>query len=345
MIDLIRKRHPAPGWVVIEEVGNATGAQQSRYADAVAYGIWPSHGYAVHGFELKRSREDLKKELIDPRKADAIGKFCDYWWLVLSDKKLMDGFAIPETWGVLYKHGQVLKVGKKAPKRDATPISRGFVAAVIRRVVEGYVPKSVHEEYKKNAKEAARAEIERERTDRREDNEHQLRELRKAVERFQEVSGVSIVNRYLNGQRECDMYPLPNWQLEGIAEAVAIVVKARETAHERYRRHDTSVVALVDDQIREVKRRIENAQWMIQTQNGILTQIEHIRAEAVALECQTSGLTNPDGSPSPVAGTADDPRSGGDSGDAGAHEQDAGVQLRDQRAEVPHGEQAPSDPG
>lgn len=229
MIDLIRKRHPHPSWVVIEEVGNATGTAHSRYADAVAIGIWPSHGYAIHGFECKASREDLKKELLDPTKADAIGKYCDYWWLVLADKKLMDGFAIPEAWGVLYKSGTVLKVGKKAPKREATPISRGFLAAAIRRVTGAWVPKHEHEEYKANAKELARKEIESERKYNRDDTEHELEELRRAVRTFEEVSGVKITRDTAFAPES--VWPYADWKLRDIAEAVEIVTRTREITH------------------------------------------------------------------------------------------------------------------
>lgn len=101
MIDLIRKRHEGPAWVVVPEVPNGTGSNVSRRADAIALGLWPSRGYEIHGYEVKVSRGDVRKELNDPSKADAVGRFCDYWWLVVEDLSIIDGLVVPSTWGIL----------------------------------------------------------------------------------------------------------------------------------------------------------------------------------------------------------------------------------------------------
>ena len=341
VIDLIRKRHPSPSWVVVEEVGNATGSAHSRYADAVAIGIWPSHGYAIHGFECKQSREDLKKELIDPTKADAIGKYCDYWWLVLSDKKLMDGFAIPEAWGVLYKSGQVLKVGKKAPKRDASPISRGFLAAAIRRVTGGWIPKREHEEYKANARELARKEIEQERKYKRDDVEFQFEELKRAVQTFERLSGIKLTR---DSAVEGAAWPIGDWQIRDLAPAVEIVVKARDITH-RKDAHD-KLERLVEMELEHMDRRIENATWAMTAYKGAKFQLEALRQEARARDCQAGLIPTPDGDTSPAPSHGHDHEGGGtDRGHPGAPEQDAGLQLRDQRTEVSPGQPAPQDTG
>ena len=90
------------------EVANSTGWKTKRHADAVAIGIWPSHGYAIHGVEVKRSRADLMREFKDPSKADAVGAYCDHWWLVLADAKIADGVQLPASWGVLAPKDQLL---------------------------------------------------------------------------------------------------------------------------------------------------------------------------------------------------------------------------------------------
>lgn len=136
MINLVRKRFHGPGWIVLGEVANATGANARRFADAIAYGIWPSNGHVLHGFEFKISRSDLMNEIKDPSKSDGVGKYCDFWWLVVSDVKIIETVEMPSTWGVLEAKGGALRKIKDAPQREAMPMSRAFVAAMMRRSLE-----------------------------------------------------------------------------------------------------------------------------------------------------------------------------------------------------------------
>jgi len=327
------------------EVSNGTGYRREvRYADAIAFGIWPSHGHAIHGFEIKRSREDLKKELGDPRKGDAIGKYVDHWWLVLDDIKLAEGIEIPKTWGILAPRGQLLRVHRKAPERKATPIDRSFAAAMIRRVTEHWVPKHHHEEFKKNATEKLRAEVERDLNLGKDNDRRMLEDAKRTIANFEEWSGVKIT-------RDPTAFDEPHhirfdYHIKDIGEAVRAVVEARDKQPRFFGGEQTAAQVLARD-LAHMERVIDDMDEAARRRrmHADLLRREIARLEQSAQERQTSGLTNPDGAPSPVAGGDDDPRSGGRGGDAGAHEQDAGLQLRDQRAEVPHGEQAPSDPG
>lgn len=223
MIDLIRKRHPAPGWVVLDELSNSTGASATGRADAVAIGIWPSHGYEMHTFEVKISREDLKRELKDPSKGDNIGKFGDFFWLVVSDVKLVETLVLPATWGVLApkKNGAntILSVVKKAPKREAKPWSRGFVASVIRHVHDQHVTKAkynalredVYKEIEQRVRNAESFESRR--------ISQAFETLQKNINEFQKASGVDIRNP---------------WMLGDVGAAVRMLLKARED--EKYSR-------------------------------------------------------------------------------------------------------------
>ena len=217
LLDLIRKRHNDPSWVVITEVSDGTGASAHRRADALAIGLWPSRGFEIHGYETKLSRGDVQKELKDPRKADAVGKFCDFWWLVVSDLAIIDGLVLPSTWGVLSPKNGVLRVHVKAPKQKVTPVNRSFAASVIRNVMKSWVPKSVHDQFKANARELARVEIERERAHRKEDQLYDLEQLRAKLVKFKEESGIDLEKPVL-------------WQIGDIAKAVNIVMEGREAA-------------------------------------------------------------------------------------------------------------------
>ena len=199
LLDLVRKRHEGDGWQVFSELANGTGYKVKGWADAAALGIWPSRGYELHGYEFKISREDLKKELRDPSKADNVGAYCDYWWLALSDEGIMDGLVIPETWGILVPRGGVLRAVRKAPKLEAKPFDRAFCAAMIRNVVKTWVPKHKHEQLKKNALEEAKKELERDREYKRQDQNHELGLLKAKVAAFEAAAGIELGTQWEAG--------------------------------------------------------------------------------------------------------------------------------------------------
>ncbi len=250
MIKLIQKRHPLPSWIVIQEVGNATGTRVSRHADAVAIGLWPSHGHAIHGFEIKASRSDLLKEFSDPSKADAVGKFCDYWWLVVEDLKIIDTVVVPDNWGILYPKSNVLRVHRKAPKREATQVSRGFSAAMIRKVCETWVPKHEHEEYKRTAAEKAMVEARQSLKYEKSDAEFEIKQLQSRVEEFERASGVAIATG-------------PAWEVGELGAAVKIVLEARSVSGARHRGIHDEAEHMVGTEIMALERSIARHELLI----------------------------------------------------------------------------------
>lgn len=128
---LARKYCP-PEWFIAYEVANDTGTRANRYADAVALSIWPSRGYRLEGFEVKVSRSDFMAEMKAPDKADAVMQHCDYWWLVVP-KNMVAPEEVPLTWGLMDLTDAGLRVRRMAPKLDPEPVTRGFMAALLRR--------------------------------------------------------------------------------------------------------------------------------------------------------------------------------------------------------------------
>lgn len=263
--EMIRKRHSGDGWIVLDEVGNGTGYNVSRHADAFAMSIWPSRGYEIHGYEIKRSRGDVKKELDDPAKADAVGKFCDYWWLVVSDLSIIDGLVIPATWGILHPRNQVLRVHVKAPKRDATPVSRAFAAAVTRRVCASFVPKWQHDELKKNADEKARADLERDRRYQKDEATYELEQLRARIKVFEESSGVDISKH-------------PPWQGGKIGAAVMAVLRAQSITEMHGHGIDDPVRA-VDDHAASLERKIDGTRRVLSHMEDARNDLRALRRE------------------------------------------------------------------
>lgn len=131
----LRRAYAPPAYAILFEVANATGANSRRYADAVAMSLWPSHGMAVTGFEIKVYRGDWKRELAAPEKAETIAAYCDYWYIVTPDDEsvIKDADELPPAWGwkVLGADG-VLHTKKTAAQTEALPLDRLFVAALLR---------------------------------------------------------------------------------------------------------------------------------------------------------------------------------------------------------------------
>ena len=121
----------SPEWYLGFEVGNSTGANCRRHADAVAINAYPSKGFETRGFEIKVSKQDLTAELKNGLKSDEIARFCDYWFLVVP-KGLSDEFTLPPTWGVIEYHEGKLRQKRKAKKLESQEPTAGFLCAMLR---------------------------------------------------------------------------------------------------------------------------------------------------------------------------------------------------------------------
>lgn len=189
LLDMLRRRYAAPAYALFAEVGDAT-AGRSRIADAMAMGLWPSRGVELNGFEIKVDRRDWLRELKNPEKAERIARFCDFWWLVVSDSEIVKDGELPPNWGMLVPRGKDLSVAVVAKNLDPAPITRKFLAALL-RAAHKVSPME-------NAVIAARKEgieIGMERAKREWTVEHARREidgLRESIDAFEKASGLKI---------------------------------------------------------------------------------------------------------------------------------------------------------
>lgn len=131
----LKKKYKGLEWALLRHVPDQTGYGKKRTADAIAMNLWPSRGLAIHGFEIKVDRRDWLSELHNPEKAEAIARYCDYWWVIISDEGVALVEEIPETWGLQVVTGSGTRVLKEAAKNDRAPasVSREFLAALLRR--------------------------------------------------------------------------------------------------------------------------------------------------------------------------------------------------------------------
>lgn len=130
---------PAAG-LFASEVGSPDGR---RRADALWMPFTRSGGTGLVGHEIKVSRSDVLVELHDPTKAEPWMQFCDAWWLVVSDRTLVEGLDIPETWGIMSppsgRRKRSMTVVRSAPKlnpMDAAPGIRRLLSWYFHRAEE-----------------------------------------------------------------------------------------------------------------------------------------------------------------------------------------------------------------
>jgi hypothetical protein len=147
MLDLVRRRYEGDheekmslSHVVVEEVAPSTGFNRvSRWADVLVLSMWRSNGLTLDGYEIKASRADLKKELADPSKAEALARYCDSWTLIAwDDAVLVEG--VPESWGIITtvdgEYGRELTQQRKAVTRTPEPWPRTFVCSLVRNAYQ-----------------------------------------------------------------------------------------------------------------------------------------------------------------------------------------------------------------
>jgi hypothetical protein len=191
---LLALRYRAPDYALIWEVRDGTGfSTQGRQMDAMAMSLWPSRGMEVHGFELKVSRSDWLRELKQPEKAEAFHQFVDRWWVV-ADKDVVNVAELPKGWGLLVAKETEVRQCVQAVLQKAKPLTRTFVASVLRNLTKNYVPAMFVEQ-------KVAAGISKAVEDRRDSNEWGLKsaleknvEMVNTIKEFEAASGLRINN-------------------------------------------------------------------------------------------------------------------------------------------------------
>ncbi len=189
----LMRRHPSPEWSLFFEVSDSTGSYASRRADAVAFGIWPSRGLALWGYEVKADRRDWLREMKNPAKAEALARHVDAWWLLTERPGIAKAEELPAPWGLVELHGDQLKTIKPCvpfPDRDHAVMRRSFAAAMLRKVAETMTPTNAMQPLVEERVQQALARL-------REGHELkytqvEVQRLRQCIADFQAASGVDI---------------------------------------------------------------------------------------------------------------------------------------------------------
>lgn len=188
----IAKRFAAPEWATFFEVRDAAGFNSKRSADAVTMGLWPSRGLELTGFEVKVTRSDWLRELKDPAKSGPVQDYCDRWYVAVADDTIVHGEELPKTWGLMVLRGGKLVTKVEAPKLEPKPLTKTFMAALLRRATENVVPKNVLDEM---VSEQVEERMKRRTTREAQDAvmwKKQADDLTEKIREFEEASGVNI---------------------------------------------------------------------------------------------------------------------------------------------------------
>ncbi|MHC4404971.1 MAG: hypothetical protein ACYTG0_35435 [Planctomycetota bacterium] len=207
IIDMLARRFAQPKFMLLRNVRNSTGyIRGERYADALAFCLWPSGGYALHGFEVKIHRSDWLRELENPAKSAAFECYCTHWWVVAPPKVVKEG-EVPLNWGLMEAHGSRLVKVKAAPIRGRDDPPWDLAASMIRQSHNQWIPKSEVQPMIDKAREDGRDSVERTAALKHDMTTDELVRLRKHIKEFEEKSGVLF-------------YP---WQMGKIGEAVKVI--------------------------------------------------------------------------------------------------------------------------
>lgn len=107
-----------------------------RTADFIAQDTWEAQGLLLHGHEVKVSRSDWLTELADPSKAEAIKRYCDRWWLVVPDVRIVRD-DLPDDWGLLaFGSDGRLRIKRRAAALTPEPMPATFRASLMRAVAK-----------------------------------------------------------------------------------------------------------------------------------------------------------------------------------------------------------------
>lgn len=194
LIIRLQGRYREPEWIFLTEVRSQTGFQGEasiRYADGFAFGMFPSRGLEILGFEIKTSRSDWLTELKNHDKAEQFYEKCDKWYLVVSDKNIVQNGELPKGWGLIAPYGNGLRTYVEAEAKDSGTIDRNFFAVLLRKIKGEAILDTELERCRRDSWNRGYSRG-------REESEHDLsgyKSLKSAVEQFENETGLKI-NEY-----------------------------------------------------------------------------------------------------------------------------------------------------
>lgn len=185
-----------PHYITMFEVRDSTGFDSTRSADALSIAMYGTRGREITGFEIKVSRSDWLRELKMPEKAEEIGKFCDWFYLVTNEESIAKLEEIPTPWGWMVLKGSRLKVVKKPEKMKPLPLDRPMLCSLLYSVRQQCVA-----DIEKQIQAAVALRVKSEASGLKyqaEEWEKKFKALQKTVADFENASGVNIQSSWVD---------------------------------------------------------------------------------------------------------------------------------------------------
>lgn len=250
---ILRGKYPPEQYALMAEVSDKAGFSRSRSADYIAMGLWQSRGLYLEGIELKSFRGDWLKELKNPKKAENIFKYCDLFWLLTSDESVAKIEEIPATWGWMNIKAEKIFIKKQAPMLTPSPIDRSFLSCLLRRAVDKAdyihiesIEQRVSESFNRGIEQGQR------------DNKFyksSYEELKKAVDEFQEASGIEISRWGDNGKVGKVVYAIMN---SGIEYTLNQVTNTEKTITKMLNAISSAVIELKESEGKKINLKFPN---------------------------------------------------------------------------------------
>jgi hypothetical protein len=133
LVQRLRARFSEAGrYSVVEQLGNGTGHGCDSWIDVAVVSLWPSDGLGIDAYEVKVSRSDFTRELLNPGKnswcRDELSSFS---FVVASASIVKDG-ELPDGVGLFVANGDGLKVIKVPRRTERRSYSPCLMAALAR---------------------------------------------------------------------------------------------------------------------------------------------------------------------------------------------------------------------
>lgn len=140
LLDRLQVRHNqhggnGPKWVFMEHVRSHSGFDVRATIDGLAMHLWQSKRHEVHAYEIKVSRSDFRRELVDDcYKSSVWREWVDYFWVV-APKDVVPLDELPDDWGLMVPHGPSVRVARRAKRLRLEPTWHGEAPQIDRTVV------------------------------------------------------------------------------------------------------------------------------------------------------------------------------------------------------------------
>ena len=122
--------------VVLEQVPDSTGWDQSRWIDVAVFEMWPSKGLTRSAFEIKVSRSDFLHELQMPEKHKwCLDSFHEFWFV--APKEVIQLEELPPGIGWMYPRGDKLCIARHPIRNQIPLLNDALLAGFMRAAYKG----------------------------------------------------------------------------------------------------------------------------------------------------------------------------------------------------------------